>query len=433
MAGISRQGEKMKRPGNYLIVLLLSVCVLCGAGCKQETSCEPGIKQSCYCPDGTVKEQTCRDDGKGWDACQCTYYSVWCDDSSGLCWQDPQKDGYDNTEGGVEPADAVRYCEQVAFGGYADWRLPTIEELRTLVRGNPATETGGECPLVNDSVSSDMNDPACMPVTLYGGPGTGTAEGCYWPPELTGTCNKPDPASKGHPLEYASSTRCPDDPTKGWYGTIMFENGAVCWNHINTFADVRCVRDAPTPIATCTEEATCMPGATRKCIGKNFRLGAQVCAEEGNCWGPCDSMAFKKSPPRIDVCPSCDQIKLTIRVPEKLAVKPAQLMAFLYAADTWTWPPNRQPDGGNSDCQVKDPVIDVDTPFTLTVPACTYYRMKCLKGQYMLYVAILQTDTMPPVMKEGDYWWGMDQEPLTLGDGTAKEIPMDITLVPWTK
>ena len=51
----------------------------------------------------------------------------------------------------------------------------------------------------------------------------------------------------------------------------------------------------------------------------------------------------------------------------------------------------------------------------------------------MLYVAILQTDTMPPVMKEGDYWWGMDQEPLTLGDGTAKEIPMDITLVPWTK
>ena len=421
----------MKKLMLCLAILWLGAGML--AGCKQETSCDPGAKQACYCPDGKVDEQTCKDDGKGWDACPCTYYSAWCDNSSGLCWQDPQKDGYDNAEGGVEPADAVRYCRQVAFGGYADWRLPTIEELRTLVRGNPPTETDGECPLRNDSVSSAMMDPACLPAAEYGGPGIGTAKGCYWPPELAGTCTNPDPASKGHPLEYASSTRCPDAPTKGWYGTIMFENGAVCWNHINTFADVRCVRDAPTTMETCAEEAACTPGATRKCIGKNFRLGAQACAAEGTCWGPCDSTAFKKSAPPKDVCATCDQIKLTIRVPQKLTVKPAQLMAFLYAADTWSWPPNRQPDGGNSDDQVKDPVIDVDKPFTLTVPACTYYRKQCLKGQYMLYVATLQTDTMPPIMKEGDYWWGMDQEPLTLGEGPARDIDMDITLVPWTK
>ena len=83
--------------------------------------------------------------------------------------------------------------------------------------------------------------------------------------------------------------------------------------------------------------------------------------------------------------------------------------------------PHRPPDGGNSDGQVKNPDIDVDKPFTLTVPACTYYRKKCLKGQYKLYVAIMQSETMPPVMQEGDYWWGAVQEPLTLGDGTAKD------------
>ena len=222
-------------------------------------------------------------------------------------------------EGGVEPADAVRYCEQVAFGGYADWRLPTIEELRTLVRGNPATETDGECPLVNDSVSSDMNDPACVPVTEYGGPGT-DAGGCYWPPELTGNCNKPDPASKGHPLEYVASTRCPDVRLGAGMARSCLKmalSAGTISIHLPTCA---ACATAPTPTATCTEEGECMPGETRKCMARISGSAHRSALAEGNCWGPCDSTAFKKSPPRTDVCPSCDQIKLTIRVPEKLAV-----------------------------------------------------------------------------------------------------------------
>ena len=114
-------------------------------------------------------------------------------------------------------------------------------------------------------------------------------------------------------------------------------------------------------------------------------------------------------------------------------MQPVQLMAFLYDADTWTFPPNRPPDGGNSDCQIKNPDIDVDKPLNLTVPACTYYRTQCLKGEYMLYVALMQTETMPPTMLEGDYWWGMDQEPITLSGKSGNEITMDIMLVPWTE
>lgn len=413
------------------LILCAALCclgVFVLAGCKK--NCEPGAAQRCFCPEGTVAQQTCREDGAGWEACDCTYYTAWCDDTSGLCWQDPQREADDLDEGGLRPADAVRYCEQVAFGGYSDWRLPTIDELRTLVRGNPATEAGGECPLHDGSVSSDMNDPTCQPAAEYGGPGDG---GCYWPAELTGNCKKPDPESQGHPLEYVSSTRCPDDPTRGWYGTVMFENGAVCWNHIDTWADVRCVRAAPTPRKTCTETDQCMPGATRRCIADNGRAGAQVCASWG-CWEPCESTAFTKTPTSPDVCPTCDQIKLTVRVPEKLAAPPAQLMAFLYDAGTWTFPPNRPPDGGNSACQVKNPDIDVDQPYVMTVPACTYYRKQCLSGSYKLYVAILQSEVMPPVMQEGDYWWGADAEQpeaLVLGDGPQQEITMDITLVPW--
>jgi len=284
--------------------------------------------------------------------------------------------------------------------------------------------------MTNDSVSADMNDPSCSPVESYGGPGIG---GCYWPEELEGSCDRPDPASQGHPLEYASSTRCPDDPTRNWYGVVMFDNGAVCWNHINTLAEVRCVRDAPTEIQKCAIKARCLPGETRRCITNNFRFGARTCSAEGDCWGPCESTAFVESPPASDVCPSCDQLKLTIRVPEKLAVKPAQLMAFLYDADTWTFPPDRPPDGGNSDCQIKNPDIDADKPLVITVPACTYYRRQCLRGEYKLYVSLMQTETMPPTMMEGDYWWGMDQEAITLGGMTGAEIVMDIMLVPWSE
>jgi hypothetical protein len=211
----------------------------------------------------------------------------------------------------------------------------------------------------------------------------------------------------------------------------MFDNGAVCWNHIHTLAEVRCVRDTPTLIKTCVDQAPCTPGETRKCTAADGSAGAQVCSGDGSCYGSCDATAFEASPPITDVCPTCDSLQLTIKVPEKLATKPVQLMAFLYSADTWTWPPNRPPDGGTSDNQVLGPDIDVDKPLKLTVPGCTYYREKCLSGDYKLYVALMNSETMPPTMKQGDYWWGMEQDPVTLGSGQAKVYEMEIMLVPF--
>ena len=43
--------------------------------------------------------------------------------------------------------DAVAYCKNLNEGGYSDWRLPNIDELRTLIQNHPGTQSGGSCPI----------------------------------------------------------------------------------------------------------------------------------------------------------------------------------------------------------------------------------------------------------------------------------------------
>jgi hypothetical protein len=40
---------------------------------------------------------------------------------------------------------AKQYCKNLKEGGFTDWRLPNIDELRTLIKNCPKTEPGGEC------------------------------------------------------------------------------------------------------------------------------------------------------------------------------------------------------------------------------------------------------------------------------------------------
>ena len=63
------------------------------------------------------------------------------DHITGLMWQD------DSDAGSVTKnwSDAKAYCENLALGGYSDWRLPSIEELETIVdygQYNPSATSG---------------------------------------------------------------------------------------------------------------------------------------------------------------------------------------------------------------------------------------------------------------------------------------------------
>lgn len=54
--------------------------------------------------------------------------------------------------------DAVNYCKNLNENGHNDWRLPEINELRTLITNNPNTETGGSCKVGEKKGQLSFND-----------------------------------------------------------------------------------------------------------------------------------------------------------------------------------------------------------------------------------------------------------------------------------
>ncbi len=139
------------------------------------------------------------------------------DSSSNLVWQNPPL--FDL----LPWKDADQYCEDLVAGGKDDWRLPDIDELKTLIRG---------C----DTAQCDVTDPGCLQLSckdsdpdcdwcVYGaGPG-----GCYWHPALQGWCEV-----------YWSSSPSPPQGELYWHVSYL-TGGLSAEDRMYTNA-VRCVR-----------------------------------------------------------------------------------------------------------------------------------------------------------------------------------------------
>ncbi|MBR4531399.1 DUF1566 domain-containing protein [bacterium] len=74
------------------------------------------------------------------------YYCGGTDPSSGLTWST-------RSSGSMNWRDSKSYCNNLTENGYSDWHLPTISELKTLVKNCSAIAAGGSC-YVSDSCSS---------------------------------------------------------------------------------------------------------------------------------------------------------------------------------------------------------------------------------------------------------------------------------------
>jgi len=144
---------------------------------------------------------------------------VFVDSASGLTWQN----GMPTT---MVWNDAVAYCDTVTWGGASDWRLPTISELRTLIRGCDATAPGGSC-TVTDAC---LEHASCWNETCWScNEGEGPAGGKFWPPELLGEGGW-----------YWSVSLVSDFP--GWAWAIPFWGGDIDSYNQSLAVYTRCVR-----------------------------------------------------------------------------------------------------------------------------------------------------------------------------------------------
>jgi hypothetical protein len=139
-------------------------------------------------------------------------------DDDDLVWEDPPQSST------MTWSDAINHCS--SLGG--DWRLPTINELRSFVVGCDATSTGGDCQVGDDCLEMSCQGTPCQGCTS----GAGPDGGCYWDPQYSGTCS----TSNG----YWSSSVVADNNTSVWL--IGFDSGFLGYTDKENLSYVRCVR-----------------------------------------------------------------------------------------------------------------------------------------------------------------------------------------------
>ena len=121
-------------------------------------------------------------------------------------------------------SEAVAYCDGLNECGHSDWKLPNINELRTLIQNCSGSQTGGACAVSDPDhlASSDWSDDCYCDICDIGG---------YYS-KLGDDDN----------VELWSSSVLSDFSSLGWL--VMFGTGLVVYNDIdNTDGSVRCVRN----------------------------------------------------------------------------------------------------------------------------------------------------------------------------------------------
>jgi hypothetical protein len=103
--------------------------------------------------------------------------------TNGLMWQLEDSEDYNTAFHKMDYGQATTYCTNLEYAGFSDWRMATIDELRTIVSGYSKVAFGGKC-----KVSESCSTLSCQQAggenscnNNDGNPSQGPgAGGCFW-------------------------------------------------------------------------------------------------------------------------------------------------------------------------------------------------------------------------------------------------------------
>lgn len=165
------------------------------------------------------------------------------DPDTNLCWENPTNVGV--TDYKLTLADAHTYCDNLELGGATDWRVPSLLEMRSLVRRSAtngcfqleySTEwtdiPAGYCTLSDTCThSDDCWVDACNPAySVMGGlcSGYGCVDELITGDENTDLC------------AFWTSTNIEDRPVEGW--VIDIHDCYISRRNLDSVEGVKCVR-----------------------------------------------------------------------------------------------------------------------------------------------------------------------------------------------
>lgn len=240
-----------------LSVAMTMLLAGCGSQEVSDSVCSPGASQTCACPGGSSGFQRCNSIGSGWGICGgCTTSKK--DSGSGTCGACSSRELCENgkcistrqykglmwqvvaSARTYSWSGAKSFCQTLSLGGYSNWRLPTIEELRLLIYKCPPTITGGTCPVVTCS-TFNQDKCAVSPYTVCNNSGPNyekcsNDEWSYMEPKLWKHNCEPS---------HWSSTFC-SSSTPGWNADVAFavhfSKGLVNYALLDKKLSARCVR-----------------------------------------------------------------------------------------------------------------------------------------------------------------------------------------------
>ena len=174
-----------------------------------------GTGYTCGCQSGyTWNGSSCQSNGgSSLPECSASSGTPCKDSSSGLTWSAKASTCY-------TWQNAVDYCNSYSEGGLSGWHLPTISELRTLIKNCSGTVTGGSCGVTDSCLSSSCQDESCYSCDYY-------EDGRY--------------SKFGEIGGFWSSSTSSDSAGSAW--VVGFLNGPVDKLHKTYNLYVRCVRN----------------------------------------------------------------------------------------------------------------------------------------------------------------------------------------------